>query len=141
MIVNPVLYFASTRDLQTAVSCSLAQITGRERKLVQTIKLKFALTNIVYYVCWLPNLINGILLWTLWFQLPVKAIITLWYIMVYTSYAITVKNLINVYIIKYFINRLLRIPYKHSSMHWYTKDGEKQRNFDWNVVKNWEIIT
>lgn len=82
MIVNPVLYFASTRDLQTAVTCSLAQITSRERKLVQAIKLKFALTNFVYYVCWLPNLINGILLWTLWFQLPVKIIITLWYIMV-----------------------------------------------------------
>nr|XP_003707455.2 PREDICTED: G-protein coupled receptor 143-like [Megachile rotundata] len=85
MIVNPVLYFASTRDLQTAVACSLAQVTGRERKLVQAIKLKFALTNIVYYVCWLPNLINGILLWTLWFQLPVKAIITLWYIMAVTN--------------------------------------------------------
>ncbi|XP_054011433.1 G-protein coupled receptor 143-like [Hylaeus anthracinus] len=85
MIVNPVLYFASTRDLQTAVSCSLAQITGRERKLVQTIKLKFALTNVVYYLCWLPNLINGILLWTLWFQLPIKAIITLWYIMAVTN--------------------------------------------------------
>lgn len=84
MIMNPVLYFASTRDLETAVSCSLAQITGRERKLVHTIKLKFALTNAVYYLCWLPNLINGILLWTLWFQLPIKAIITLWYIMVCT---------------------------------------------------------
>lgn len=82
MIVNPLLYFASTRDLQTAVTCSLAQITGRERKLVQTIKFKFALTNFVYYVCWLPNLINGILLWTLWFQLPIKIIIILWYIMV-----------------------------------------------------------
>ncbi|XP_043255008.1 G-protein coupled receptor 143-like [Colletes gigas] len=85
MIINPILYFASTRDLQTAVSCSLAQITGRERKLVQTIKVKFALTNVAYYVCWLPNLINGILLWTLWFQLPIKAIITLWYIMAVTN--------------------------------------------------------
>ena len=85
MIINPVLYFASTRDLQTAVTCSLAQVTGRERKLVQAIKVKFALTNIVYYVCWLPNLINGILLWTLWFHLPAKAIITLWYIMAVTN--------------------------------------------------------
>ena len=82
MIVNPVLYVGSTKDLQNAVTCSLAQFTGRERKLVQTIRLKFAFTNIVYYVCWIPNLINGILLWTLWFQLPVKIIITLWYIMV-----------------------------------------------------------
>ncbi|KAL0098354.1 hypothetical protein PUN28_020319 [Cardiocondyla obscurior] len=47
--------------------------------------IKFALINLVYYVCWTPNLINGILLWTLWFQLPIKAIITLWYIMAVTN--------------------------------------------------------
>lgn len=82
MIANPILYVASTRDLQTAVLYSMAQVTGRERRLIQTIRLKFALINVVYYVCWMPNLINGILLWTLWFELPVKSIITLWYIMV-----------------------------------------------------------
>lgn len=82
MIVNPIMYIASTRDLETAVMHSMGQMTGRERKLLQTIRLKFALTNLVYYICWTPNLINGILLWTLWFQLPIKAIIILWYIMV-----------------------------------------------------------
>lgn len=82
MIVNPILYIASTRDFETAVLYSMAQMTGRERRLIQTIRLKFALINLVYYVCWTPNIINGILLWTLWFQLPIKAIITLWYIMV-----------------------------------------------------------
>uniref|UniRef100_A0A0C9RMN2 GPR143 protein n=1 Tax=Fopius arisanus TaxID=64838 RepID=A0A0C9RMN2_9HYME len=85
MIVNPVLYVKSTRDLENAVTCSLAQMTSRERKLVKTIKLKFALINIVYYICWLPNLINGILLWSLWLKLPVKIIITLWYIMAVTN--------------------------------------------------------
>ncbi|CAG5089917.1 Similar to GPR143: G-protein coupled receptor 143 (Homo sapiens) [Cotesia congregata] len=85
MIVNPVLYVSSTKDLQNAVTCSMAQMTGRERKLVQTIQVKFAMINLVYYVCWLPNLINGILLWTLWFNLPVKVIITLWYVMAATN--------------------------------------------------------
>lgn len=82
MIANPVLYLLSTKDLKNMVSCSMAQMTGRERKLVQTIRLKFAMTNLAYYVCWIPNLLNGILLWTLWFNLPVRVIITLWYIMV-----------------------------------------------------------
>lgn len=82
MIANPLLYVSSTKDLQNAVACSLAQMTSRERKLVQTIRVKFALTNLVYYICWMPNLINGVLLWTLWFRLPVKVVITLWYIMV-----------------------------------------------------------
>ncbi|KAL6447052.1 hypothetical protein ACFW04_001422 [Cataglyphis niger] len=85
MIANPILYIASTRDLETAVLHSMAQMTGRERRLIQTVRLKFALINLVYYVCWTPNLINGILLWTLWFKLPVTAIITLWYIMAVTN--------------------------------------------------------
>ncbi|XP_058791604.1 G-protein coupled receptor 143-like [Phymastichus coffea] len=85
MIVNPVLYISSSRDLKNVVACSMAQMTGRERKLVQTIRLKFAMTNLAYYVCWIPNLLNGILLWTLWFKLPVRVIITLWYIMAVTN--------------------------------------------------------
>lgn len=85
MIANPILYVASTRDLETVVLHSMAQMTSRERRLIQTIRLKFALINLVYYVCWTPNLINGILLWTLWFKLPIRAIITLWYIMAVTN--------------------------------------------------------
>ncbi|KAG8036207.1 hypothetical protein G9C98_004787 [Cotesia typhae] len=85
MIVNPVLYISSTKDLQNAVTCSMAQMTGRERKLVQTIQVKFAMINLVYYICWLPNLINGILLWILWFNLPAKVIIALWYVMAATN--------------------------------------------------------
>ncbi|KAJ8681226.1 hypothetical protein QAD02_017013 [Eretmocerus hayati] len=85
MIANPILYISSTKDLQNVVARSMGQMTGRERKLVHSIKIKFAMTNLVYYVCWLPNLINGILLWTLWFHLPVGFIITLWYIMAVTN--------------------------------------------------------
>ncbi|XP_011878256.1 PREDICTED: G-protein coupled receptor 143-like [Vollenhovia emeryi] len=85
MIANPILYVASTRDLETAVLHSMAQMTGRERRLLHTIRLKFALINLVYYVCWTPNLINGVLLWILWFRLPIKAIIALWYIMAVTN--------------------------------------------------------
>ncbi|XP_014231817.1 G-protein coupled receptor 143-like [Trichogramma pretiosum] len=81
MVANPLLYLSTTKDLKNVVTRTMAQMTGRERKLVQTIKLKFAMTNVVYYVCWIPNLLNGILLWTLWFQLPVKVIISLWYVM------------------------------------------------------------
>uniref|UniRef100_A0ABD2WIU2 G-protein coupled receptors family 2 profile 2 domain-containing protein n=1 Tax=Trichogramma kaykai TaxID=54128 RepID=A0ABD2WIU2_9HYME len=81
MVANPLLYLSTTKDLKNVVTRTMAQMTGRERKLVQTIKLKFAMTNVVYYMCWIPNLLNGILLWTLWFQLPVKVIISLWYVM------------------------------------------------------------
>ncbi|XP_014203551.1 G-protein coupled receptor 143-like [Copidosoma floridanum] len=85
MLVNPVLYLLSSSDLKNVVTCTMAQMTGRERKLFQTVKLKFFMTNLVYYVCWLPNVVNGVLLWTLWFNLPIKVIITLWYIMAVTN--------------------------------------------------------
>ncbi|KAF7989156.1 hypothetical protein HCN44_007466 [Aphidius gifuensis] len=85
MIVNPILYNLSNNDIHKAVTCNAGQITRRERKIFKTIKLKFALTNIVFLICWLPNLINGILLWILWFNLPVKIVIILWYIMAITN--------------------------------------------------------
>ncbi|XP_023289863.1 G-protein coupled receptor 143 isoform X1 [Orussus abietinus] len=151
MIANPALYIASTRDLKTAVTCSMAQMTGRERKLVQAIRLKFALTNLVYYICWVPNIVNGILLWTLWFQLPIKVIISVWYIMVSSLILEIVKRLLlklnkifrshqhqNIsfdILQQIFDRRLLQILFKHSSMLWYIKDGDEERNFDWNAAK------
>lgn len=144
MIVNPALYVSSTRNLQNAVSCSLSQVTGRERKLVQTIRLKFALTNIVYYVCWVPNLINGILLWTLWFQLPVKVIITLWYIMVRHVSIITIHTTLN-FVRKitrfwlFLVTRRWRIHCKRSSIPSCTVAGVNEKNYVRNgVSKNWE---
>lgn len=58
------------------------QFTSKERRVVDALRLKFFLINVVFYVCWLPNLINGILVWTMWFQMPVKVIIGVWYTMV-----------------------------------------------------------
>lgn len=128
MIANPALYVASTRDLTAAVSWSMSQVTGRERKLVQTVRVKFALTNLVYYVCWTPNLINGILLWTLWFELPIKVIISLWYVMVSIEW-----NDYKIY--KYFVEfsffcycRLWQILFKHFLTLWYIRGGEEAKN-------------
>lgn len=81
MIANPVLYRSSTKDMEFLITSSLGQLTSREREIMDTIKMKFSLINFVFYICWIPNLINGILLWSLWFQLPIKVIIVVWYIM------------------------------------------------------------
>lgn len=37
--------------------------------------------NLVFYICWLPNLICGITLWTMWHALPERFLISIWYIM------------------------------------------------------------
>ncbi|VVC99256.1 unnamed protein product [Leptidea sinapis] len=70
MIVNPYLYVVSGKNIETAIALPLAQFTSKERRVVDVLKLKFFLINVVFYVCWLPNLINGILIWTMWFNMP-----------------------------------------------------------------------
>lgn len=82
MIVNPWLYCLSTRDMETIITSTSGQFTNRERELIEAVKLKFSVINIVFYVCWIPNLLNGIMLWTLWYHLPAEFIIIFWYIMV-----------------------------------------------------------
>ncbi|XP_038215818.1 G-protein coupled receptor 143-like [Zerene cesonia] len=81
MILNPIIYMMAGRNIEMAIALPLAQFTSKERRVVDALRLKFFLINVVFYVCWLPNLINGILIWTMWFNMPVKVIITIWYIM------------------------------------------------------------
>ncbi|CAH0720910.1 unnamed protein product, partial [Brenthis ino] len=81
MVVNPIIYIMASKKIEMAVALPLAQFTSKERRVVDTLRLKFFLINAVFYVCWLPNLVNGVLVWTMWFNMPVKVIITIWYIM------------------------------------------------------------
>ncbi|KAG5878284.1 hypothetical protein JTB14_033085 [Gonioctena quinquepunctata] len=81
MIANPCLYLHSKKDMEWIITSTSGQFTSKERKMIDAIKLKFFVINIVFYICWLPNLLNGTLLWILWFRLPVKCLIILWYIM------------------------------------------------------------
>ncbi|XP_023029086.1 G-protein coupled receptor 143 [Leptinotarsa decemlineata] len=85
MIANPCLYRHSTKDMERIITSTSGQFTSKERSLIDSIKLKFSAINIVFYICWTPNLLNGILLWVLWFHLPVSFIITLWYIMAFMN--------------------------------------------------------
>ncbi|XP_018336904.1 G-protein coupled receptor 143-like [Agrilus planipennis] len=85
MIANPCLYLFSTRDMQKIITCSSGQYTNRERDLLDAVRVKFSTINCVFYLCWLPNLINGLLIWTLWFNLPVELLTNIWYMMAFTN--------------------------------------------------------
>lgn len=37
--------------------------------------------NVVFYICWMPNLICGLILWTSWHNLPDRFISVIWYMM------------------------------------------------------------
>ncbi|XP_044272227.1 G-protein coupled receptor 143-like isoform X2 [Tribolium madens] len=81
MIANPYLYHHSSKDMEEIITSASGQFTSREREILDAIKIKFSVINFVFYLCWVPNLLNGILLWTLWFHLPAEWIIAIWYIM------------------------------------------------------------
>ncbi|PSN32913.1 hypothetical protein C0J52_20824 [Blattella germanica] len=81
MIVNPVLYYLSSRDVEFNIAIMNGQYTQRERNTVDAIKMKFFFFTLVFYMCWIPNLLCGILLWSLWIELPRNIIIMLWYFM------------------------------------------------------------
>ncbi|XP_049281468.1 G-protein coupled receptor 143-like isoform X1 [Anopheles funestus] len=85
MIANPVIYYQASREVDRQLVARFSQMSNTERDLMTKFKLKFSLINLVFYVCWLPNLVNGIVLWTMWFNLPFSMVITVWYIMAITN--------------------------------------------------------
>jgi len=52
------------------VITSSGRFTSNERRQLRILRLKFLSINLVFLFCWLPNLINAIAVWTLWFHLP-----------------------------------------------------------------------
>jgi len=81
MVVNPILYLCSLNTVTSLITSSLAQYTRKERTIIDAVKVKFGLILLVFYVCWLPNLVNSVLLWSEWFDLPVQTVSVLLYFM------------------------------------------------------------
>ncbi|KAK4303339.1 hypothetical protein Pmani_024625 [Petrolisthes manimaculis] len=81
MLVNPVLYCLAFSRVQTQIVSVRGRYTQSERKIVDGLFKKFFMINLVFYVCWLPNIINGVVLWTAWDNLPKVFILTVWYMM------------------------------------------------------------
>lgn len=78
MVVNPIIYYMSSKIFDEQLAVGQGQITQNERNLMKRFKLKFSFINLIFLICWIPNLISGILLWFFWYTLPVKLIITTW---------------------------------------------------------------
>lgn len=81
MIVNPILYFQCSKEVDNQLIQRYGQYTNSERQIHDMFKIKFSLINVVFYICWLPNIINAILMWTMWFHLPTHIVVMSWYIM------------------------------------------------------------
>ncbi|XP_071533686.1 G-protein coupled receptor 143-like [Panulirus ornatus] len=81
MIGNPVLYCLAFSRVEKQIISARGRFTQSERRVVDRLLKKFFLINAVFYLCWLPNVINGIVLWTTWDDLPRIFIHVIWYLM------------------------------------------------------------
>lgn len=81
MIINPIVYYQSSKKFEERVAISQNQVTEAERQLMKRFKLKFSFINVIFYCCWLPNLFSGIFLWFFWYTLPVQSVLSTWYLM------------------------------------------------------------
>ncbi|CAM1325783.1 GPR143 (predicted) [Pycnogonum litorale] len=63
MIANPTLYALSSRAVKDSIQVSMGRWTNQERKLMKRVTEKFFMIVVVFYVCWIPNIIGAIIMW------------------------------------------------------------------------------
>ncbi len=78
----PFLFWSAFRQAGVSLSLRYARYTTKERRLIESLRLKFLLIVGVFYLCWMPNLVNGLVLWLSWSDLPVTWVLANWYLMV-----------------------------------------------------------
>lgn len=62
MIANPIIYCFCCKEINQRLF-GTGQYTNRERSILYAFRVKFMLINIIFYICWLPNLANGLVYW------------------------------------------------------------------------------
>lgn len=81
MIANPILYRLAFSRVERQIMSTRGRFTHTERRVVDGLRRKFLAINGVFYLCWLPNVLNGIILWSAWDHLPKSVILVVWYLM------------------------------------------------------------
>lgn len=69
MIANPIIYIQCSKEVDQQLIRRFGQYTNNERQIHDLFKIKFSLINVIFYICWLPNIINAILMWTDWMEI------------------------------------------------------------------------
>lgn len=81
MLVNPILYALASNQVRQMLQGHLGRYTDQERELIKRLDFKFSSIVVVFYVCWLPNIISSLAIWITWKDFPTSFIIGLWYFM------------------------------------------------------------
>uniref|UniRef100_A0A6A7FTE6 G-protein coupled receptor 143-like n=2 Tax=Hirondellea gigas TaxID=1518452 RepID=A0A6A7FTE6_9CRUS len=77
----PLLYLVAANTLHTLLASITARYTSTERAVVRGVRRRFLLLCVVFWLCWLPNVLNALLLWLAWDDLPYTTLTVLWYAM------------------------------------------------------------
>ncbi|KAG1652890.1 G-protein coupled receptor 143 [Nymphon striatum] len=79
MIVNPILYIKSSKEVREVLQTSFGKWTDNEMKIHKQVTEKFLYIVIVFYVCWIPNIINVCVMF--WYSdVHPNVILVLWFI-------------------------------------------------------------
>lgn len=90
MIVNPIIYYKCSKEVNRQLILRSGQYTNNERQTHDLFKIKFSLINVIFYICWMPNVINAILVWSSWSALTRTS--TIGTIVVINWYLVAVLN-------------------------------------------------
>lgn len=90
MIANPIIYSQCSKEVDNQLIQRFGQYTNNERQIHDLFKIKFSLIIVIFYICWFPNVINAILMWTMWPQLSFRN--TIGHIVIFNWYIIAVVN-------------------------------------------------
>ncbi|XP_062312710.1 G-protein coupled receptor 143 isoform X2 [Osmerus eperlanus] len=93
LLVNPVLFARTVSAVTSLLKGRQGIYTENERRLGTEIKIRFFKIMLVFFICWLPNIINESLLFYLEMQIDIKAA--------------TLKNVRNAALITWFIMGIL----------------------------------
>lgn len=80
MFANPIIYVMCSREVDHQLVERYGQYTNNERQIKDIFNIKFLLINLIFYLCWLPNIISAIVIWTMWDHLPVSFVIISWHV-------------------------------------------------------------
>ena len=86
-VAFPILFFVSFRQAEISLMRRYARYTTTERRLFEWLKIKFFAIVSIFYLCYLPNIFNGFILWTSWIDLPIGWVLANWYLMVSISHS------------------------------------------------------
>ncbi|XP_043224462.1 uncharacterized protein LOC122382759 isoform X1 [Amphibalanus amphitrite] len=81
LVSCPILVRLSLSRIRARIANTSNRFSNRERRTLLYLRFKFVCIIVAFYLCWLPNLVNGVLLWSTWPQVPVQPVVVIWYFM------------------------------------------------------------